>query len=344
MFDCIARRGSVSAIGMFAFGIGAVGCSSSRDPFSRHPAGDVADCGPASAAPPTLFYLDPGRATVGSVRADGSNPKTLVAGQTGIPDGIAVDRVARKIYWTVMGAPSENDGSIQSANLDGTGVQAIVPSGGTFTPKQLKIDPLHGKLYWSDREGMRVLRANLDGTSIEPLVITGATEADRADDTNWCVGIALDLERGQLYWTQKGPYTSPGGSIRRASLQIPPGQTAAARTDIEVLFSGLVSPIDLDLDLRARKMYWTSNGDMTVSRAPMDPPSGYDPAARTDREVIVEHADQAVGIALDLPHARVFFAGFFGIDGAGLDGSGRTPVLPMTNELMTGLALSYIAD
>ena len=37
----------------------------------------------------------------------------------------------------------------------------------TFTPKQLKIDEASGKLYWSDREGMRVMRSNMDGSNIE---------------------------------------------------------------------------------------------------------------------------------------------------------------------------------
>jgi hypothetical protein len=48
----------------------------------------------------------------------------------------------------------------------------IVPPGGTFTPKQLQIEKRTGKLYWCDREGMRVMRANLDGSNIETLVDT----------------------------------------------------------------------------------------------------------------------------------------------------------------------------
>ena len=48
----------------------------------------------------------------------------------------------------------------------------IVPPGGTFTPKQLQLEKRSGKLYWSDREGMRVMRANRDGSEIEILVDT----------------------------------------------------------------------------------------------------------------------------------------------------------------------------
>jgi len=47
---------------------------------------------------------------------------------------------------------------------DGKNVTSIVPSGATWTPKQLQLDAKNRKLYWSDREGMRVMRANLDGS------------------------------------------------------------------------------------------------------------------------------------------------------------------------------------
>ena len=48
----------------------------------------------------------------------------------------------------------------------------------------------------------------------------------------------------------------------------------ANRKDIEVLYKDLPEPIDLDLDLENRMMYWTDRGDPprgnTVNRAPMD--------------------------------------------------------------------------
>ena len=49
------------------------------------------------------------------------------------------------------------------------------------------------------------MRANLDGSQIETLVETGRGDADRRDQTRWCVGITIDPERKQIYWTQKGP-------------------------------------------------------------------------------------------------------------------------------------------
>jgi hypothetical protein len=57
-----------------------------------------------------------------------------------IPDGIAVDVGSGHIYWTNMGNPTANDGSIERADLDGRNRQTIVGQGGTFTPKQLQLE------------------------------------------------------------------------------------------------------------------------------------------------------------------------------------------------------------
>jgi hypothetical protein len=95
---------------------------------------------------------------------------------------------------------------------------------------------------------MRVMRANLDGSRIETLVDTSQGEARPGKEIRkWCVGIALDVDGGKLYWTQKGPDNAGEGRIFRANLEIPKGQTPANRKDIELLFDGLPEPIDLDL-------------------------------------------------------------------------------------------------
>src|SRR5579872_7191873 len=144
-----------------------------------------------------------------------------------------------------MGVPSRNDGFLERADFDGRNRTTIIPPGATHTPKQLYLDKPNGKLYWCDREGMRVMRSNLDGSTIETLVQTGEGDIDRRDMTRWCVGIALDPKRGHMYWTQKGPDNANLGRLCRASIEIPAGKTAANRRDIEVWFDRLPEPIDL---------------------------------------------------------------------------------------------------
>jgi DNA-binding beta-propeller fold protein YncE len=289
-----------------------------------------------------LFFLDLSGGRVISVNPDGSDEKTIVSEGRKIPDGIVVDVAAGHIYWTNMGNPNANDGSIERADLDGRNVTEIVPAGGTFTPKQLQQDRKNGKLYWSDREGMRVMRANLNGSNIETLVETGRGEADRRDARNWCVGIAVDAERGKIYWTQKGPDNAGQGRIFRANLEIPNGQSPANRKDIELLFDGLPEPIDLDLDLPNRMMYWTDRGDPprgnTVNRAPMDPA----PGSRKDPEIVFDHLMEGIGLSLDLKGGRMFLTDLGGsVYSASLDGSNKKTVLVAQGNL-SGIAYAEL--
>jgi DNA-binding beta-propeller fold protein YncE len=103
------------------------------------------------------------------MNADGSDRKTIVS-DCHLPDGIVVDAKAGHIYWTNMGIPSLNDGSVERADIDGKNRKTIVAQGHTHSPKQIILDKKGGKLYWCDREGMRVMRCNLDGTQLETLV------------------------------------------------------------------------------------------------------------------------------------------------------------------------------
>jgi DNA-binding beta-propeller fold protein YncE len=289
-----------------------------------------------------LFFLDLSGGRVLTANPDGSDLKVIVSEGRRLPDGIVVDVAAGHIYWTNMGNPSANDGSIERADLDGKNLTHIIPPGGTFTPKQLQLDKKNGKLYWSDREGMRVMRANLDGSKIETLIETGHGDADRRDARNWCVGIALDVDGGKLYWTQKGSDNAGQGRIFRANLEIPKGQTPANRKDIEVLFDHLPEPIDLDLDPVNRMMYWTDRGDPprgnTVNRAPMDAA----PESRKEPEIIFSHLMEGIGLALDLKSGRMFLTDFAGsIYSANLDGSNKKTLLFAQGNL-TGIAYAEI--
>jgi DNA-binding beta-propeller fold protein YncE len=291
-----------------------------------------------------LFFLSASSGEVFSANPDGSDVRVIVSEGRRLPDGIVVDTAAGHLYWTNMGNPTANDGSIERADFDGKNVVHIVSPGGTFTPKQLQLDEENRKLYWCDREGMRVMRANLDGSNIETLIDTSEGDARPGKDIKkWCVGIALDVEAGKLYWTQKGPDNAGEGRIFRANLEIPKGQGPANREDIELLYDGLPEPIDLELDLANRKIYWTDRGDPprgnTVNRAPMDPAQGN---GKKQPEIIFDHLMEGIGIALDLKGNRMFLTDLGGsVYCASLDGSNRKTVLAAEGNL-TGIVYAEI--
>jgi len=290
-----------------------------------------------------LFVLDLSDGRVLSCKPDGSDLKTIVSEGRRLPDGIVVDVEAGHIFWTNMGNLKANDGSIERADLDGKNLKHIVLPGGTFTPKQLQLDKKNGKLYWCDREGMRVMRCNLDGSKIETLIDSSQGDSRPGpDQTKWCVGIALDIDGAKFYWTQKGPDNAGRGRIFRANLEIPKGQTPADRNDIEVLYENLPEPIDLDLDVANRIIYWTDRGDPprgnTVNRAPMDAATG----KRKDPEIVLNDLMEGIGLFLDAKNERMFVTDLGGnVYSANLDGSNKK-VLLFAQGNLAGVAYAEI--
>ena len=291
-----------------------------------------------------LFVLDLSGNRVLSLNPDGSDRK-VIATECRLPDGIAVDVEGGHIYWTNMGVLTQNDGSIERVDLDGRNRTTIVPQGGTFTPKQLQLEKKSGKLYWCDREGMRVMRANLDGSAPETLVETSQGDPrprPRSDEMvrrhrRGC-GSQTDL------LDAKRPGQCGAGAHLCAGIEIPNGQSASNRSDIEVLFDGLPEPIDLELDLKNRLLYWTDRGDPprgnTVNRAPMDAhrPIGSRPCP----EILVTHLMEAIGIALDFKGGRMFLTDMAGsLYSARLDGSGKQTLLYAQGNL-TGIAYAEL--
>jgi hypothetical protein len=285
-----------------------------------------------------LFLLELSGDRIHSMRPDGSDRRTIVS-DCHLPDGIVVDAEAGHIYWTNMGVPNLDDGSIERADLDGANRRVIVPRGITHTPKQIHLDRPGGKLYWCDREGMRVMRANLDGSRVEVLVETGHGDADRRDQTRWCVGITIDPSLDKIYWTQKGPTKGGLGRLCRADIDIPHGESPSDRSDIEVVFDRLPEPIDLELDVAKHILYWTDRGDPprgnSVNRVRIGD-------ANATPQILVTHLMEGIGIALDLPGNRMFVTDFAGsVYSADLDGSNERNFLYAQGNL-TGIAYADV--
>ncbi|KAF4434172.1 alcohol dehydrogenase [Fusarium austroafricanum] len=258
-------------------------------------------------------YVSGGRILVGS--NDGKPLKTLVSNQNK-PDGIDISTSAKKLFWTNMGTPSDNDGSVHSCSLDGTDVKEIVPQGSVHTPKQLTVDNKNSKLYFSDREGERIMRCNFDGSDLEVLVKAGdwQDEHQASDPTRWCVGVTVSTSTGKFYWTQKGPSKGGQGRIFQANIDFQAGENAENRTDIEVLFQNLPEPIDLEIDEAENVLYWTDRGELpfgnTINRAKLDgitPVNGHTTSfPGKDYEVISRGLHEAIGVKLDSKNRRIF--------------------------------------
>lgn len=172
--------------------------------------------------------------------------KTIVATQR-MPDGVDFSELAGRLFWTNIGSSlATRDGSVMSSRLDGTDVVTLIPEEvGLHTPKQLVVVESQRKLYFCDREACRVYRCGWDGQGLEVLV--QRTPQQPADKTQWCVGVCVDEQAGKIYWTQKGPSKGGLGRIFRAGIEMPAGETAADRSDIELILDGLLEPVDLKI-------------------------------------------------------------------------------------------------
>ncbi|WP_078323715.1 hypothetical protein [Mycobacteroides salmoniphilum] len=257
-----------------------------------------------------LLALNPTEQKILKVDVAKGDSTTLIDGLTSVPDGIVVDPQREHIYWTNMGYPTlpegraprveadldfyRKNGSIERARIDGTGRSHVLPEGAFVTGKQLAGAWAQDRLYWSDREGAAVRSARLDGTDLREEIVTATTDADRRLVRNQCVGIAIDEDQGLLYWTQKGPPKGNDGRIFRTSLNAPVDDRP-----IEVLWSGLPEPIDLELDTASGLIFWTDRGAAplgnTLNKATI--PALGEPG----REVTVlsQNFHEAIGLAID---------------------------------------------
>ncbi|KAF2205768.1 hypothetical protein GQ43DRAFT_452935 [Delitschia confertaspora ATCC 74209] len=315
---------------------------------------DTSSSANASTNEKSLLYLDVGlggnvadMANVGKngkiLRRSPSGKVTTVLDSLPLPDGIDVSESTGRIFWTNMGKhTSTYDGSVSSAKLDGSDVQTLVPEGQVHTPKQLVVDDSAKKVYFCDREGLSIHRCDFDGSNHEVLVKRGNPEISEQkwDQTRWCVGITLDTQKKQVYWTQKGFSKASKGRIFRAPMEIPSGQTAENREDIETLFEGLPEPIDLELDVENKTLYWTDRGEhpigCSLNRAYVGEKVG-------EKEMLARHFNEPIGLKLDTQAKKVWVADLGGsIYTVDLENNskGKKEVVLRNEGSYTGIALA----
>ena len=185
-----------------------------------------------------LYYTNEDAGSIVRMDIDGTNATTIASGADA-PYGIAVNSVAKKVYWsdgenistvnfdgtnettnfiTVTGADFTgvaysaksnkiyfydfNAENLHIANADGTNAQILIP--GIFG-YAIFIDDVNSKVYYDDRGKQAIMKANLDGTNIQEVVKLGSSLR--------VAGIGIDYTAGKLYWTDR-----TNNVIRRANL------------------------------------------------------------------------------------------------------------------------------
>lgn len=309
----------------------------------------------AAAAESKIYVLDIGlsarnpSATAGEilqVSPSGQLEKVVLAGQA-YPDGITVDPVSKRMFWTTMGVPGKPDGAVYSANLDGTDIQTVIPPGAVNTPKQIALDREAKKLYVSDREGLRVVRCSLDGSDLEVLIQNGdSTKAeDRQDLMKWCVGIAVVPSLGKFFWTQKGISKGNKGVIYSASITTPANKSASDRDDIQRVRDNLPEPIDLEFDEKTSTLYWTDRGELpwgnSLNSVKLDAAGLAVPTSSRGYEILSRNLNEAIGLTLDTKNNTIYITDLGGnIYRSDLDGKNRVKIYSNEERAFTGITVA----
>jgi DNA-binding beta-propeller fold protein YncE len=255
-----------------------------------------------------LYYLDQMGGRIQSCRTDGTDTRTVYTGLRSAPDGIAVDKAAGYIYVSNMGTSmgSGSAGSIVRVGMDGSGFTTLVAPGKTHTAKQLALVVAGGqkKLYWGDREGMRVMRCNVDGSGLETVVSTATSKCTGSAQCKHVVGVAVDTEGGWVYWTQKGGSSAGEGSIHRAPITLKAGETPDRRSDVQSLLTSLPEPIDMRWVASTGTLYWTdrsnSQGGNSVNRLSVSSSATTVQQIAATKQILYTGLNAGIGLAVDV--------------------------------------------
>lgn len=140
-----------------------------------------------------IYWSDISAKQIFSCKYDGTDRKPFITKDIISPEGVAVDWISRRLYWT----DSAKD-TIEVASLENSTLRAVIISKYLINPRGIAVDPHQSKLYWSDwnREGPKIEWANLDGTERELLVSEPRVELPNS--------IQIAPETGELCYADAG--------------------------------------------------------------------------------------------------------------------------------------------
>jgi DNA-binding beta-propeller fold protein YncE len=233
------------------------------------------------------------------------------------PMGLAIDSAAGRIYWANWGnviedpgQPDNNHGTgttISWANLDGSGGDTL-PLNTVSGPHGLAIDPVAGKIYWTNVNDNTIDYANLNGSGETALNTTNATVSQPR-------GLAIDPVTRRIYWANWQDGT--GTTISYADLD------GSGGGDLMTDGATVDGPEGVALDLGAGRIYWGNFTDDPIGQR-IAYASLNGSGSPNDLDTTGATVDNAHGVAIDPIAGKIYWPNFYAnvISWANLDGSG----------------------
>jgi Low-density lipoprotein receptor repeat class B len=200
----------------------------------------------------------------------------------------------------------------------------------TFETRGMAVDPTNARLWWSD---ILPLGAPLPGGVIRTGSTMGGAVTDVVTHLTSPAGVALDAQRGRIYWSDLGDVNN-ASAIFSANLD---------GSDVQKLVSGVfISEIaGIALDPIHDKLYFTYINPLIdslltggIARADLD---------GSNLELIVGGQGKPIGIAVDATGGGIYWADAMSISPAGGNGAIKAADLDgqYQRTILGGLSVPY---
>ncbi|XP_028028555.1 low-density lipoprotein receptor-related protein 4-like [Bombyx mandarina] len=283
---------------------------------------------------------------------DGGNRKKLIFGQMTWPNGLALDLVHNRIYWTDGG-----NKTIEYANLDGTGRTKLIEN----LPHPFGLDLYGDEVFWTDWDTQSIQAANKDtgakrrtlGSGVAGLMDVRVFHKERTSGFNRCgknnggcshlcllkpggrscacpIGIKLNKDGKTC---ADGPINylifAHRVDIRVISLDVP------YLIDVVLPLPPLKNALGVDVDHSTGLIYWTDTGQRKIQRATR---------LGTHVETVIGNGlHTADGIVIDSTGRKIYWTdgGRNSIEVAELDGRNRKVLVWTGLDSPRAIALHY---
>lgn len=153
--------------------------------------------------------------------------------------------------------------------------------------------------------GLTTARAKISTTGELVLAVTPAVVSSqlRTNTKSRCVGITIAPKIGKFFWTQKGSSKATQGRIFSANIDMPPGENASNRSDIQTVMDALPEPIDLEFDEASEVLYWTDRGELplgnTLNKKHLPGGSSDGGGLGKGQEILAQGFGETIGLKID---------------------------------------------
>ncbi|XP_051792178.1 low-density lipoprotein receptor-related protein 2 [Erpetoichthys calabaricus] len=163
-----------------------------------------------------LYWIDVGEGKIERMFFNGTGRETIIDHNVPLPEGLAIDWVGRKMYWT-----DATIGAIHVSELDGRFRRKLISNcvGPNHTycferPQAVAVNPKLGWLYWTDwGQKAFIGRAGMDGQDRSAIITT---------KIEWPYGLTIDYTTDKIFFTDAHldylEYANMDGSNRHIAI------------------------------------------------------------------------------------------------------------------------------